>query len=93
MCSADINGLAILFARSAQRAVVAMIFLVSANYSALLGPMTWIIPPEYFNTAVRVRLYPAAAAPFANLTLMNDSTGQGQRSRAGHPLFHLARHQ
>jgi len=40
---------------NAQRAVVAMIFLVSANYSALLGPMTWIIPPEYFNTAVRAK--------------------------------------
>lgn len=29
---------------AAQRAIIAQIFLVSANYSALLGPMTWIIP-------------------------------------------------
>ena len=29
---------------AAQRALIACIFLVSANYSALLGPMTWIIP-------------------------------------------------
>jgi MFS family permease len=28
----------------AQRAIIACIFMVSANYSALLGPMTWIIP-------------------------------------------------
>jgi len=28
----------------AQRALIACIFMVSANYSALLGPMTWIIP-------------------------------------------------
>ena len=61
-----------LLTRSAQRAVVAMIFLVSANYSALLGPMTWIIPPEYFNTAVRVCLYSFAAEPIARLTQMHE---------------------
>jgi MFS family permease len=30
--------------QAAQKALIACIFLVSANYSALLGPMTWIIP-------------------------------------------------
>jgi hypothetical protein len=29
---------------AAQRGLIACIFAVSANYSALLGPMTWIIP-------------------------------------------------
>ncbi|CCC10888.1 unnamed protein product [Sordaria macrospora k-hell] len=29
---------------AAQRGLIACIFVVSANYSALLGPMTWIIP-------------------------------------------------
>lgn len=29
---------------NAQRGLIACIFFVSANYSALLGPMTWIIP-------------------------------------------------
>jgi MFS family permease len=29
---------------AAQKGLIACIFLVSANYSALLGPMTWIIP-------------------------------------------------
>jgi MFS family permease len=29
---------------AAQRGLIACIFFVSANYSALLGPMTWIIP-------------------------------------------------
>ena len=29
---------------AAQRGLIACIFMVSANYSALLGPMTWIIP-------------------------------------------------
>ena len=29
---------------AAQKGLIACIFMVSANYSALLGPMTWIIP-------------------------------------------------
>lgn len=29
---------------AAQRGLIACVFAVSANYSALLGPMTWIIP-------------------------------------------------
>nr|CAB91291.2 related to ascus development protein 3 [Neurospora crassa] len=29
---------------AAQRGLIACVFVVSANYSALLGPMTWIIP-------------------------------------------------
>ncbi|KAL2115215.1 hypothetical protein VTJ04DRAFT_10878 [Mycothermus thermophilus] len=39
----------------AQRAIIACIFMVSANYSALLGPMTWIIPPEVFTTELRAK--------------------------------------
>ncbi|KAH7635938.1 general substrate transporter [Sordaria sp. MPI-SDFR-AT-0083] len=38
---------------AAQRGLIACIFVVSANYSALLGPMTWIIPPEVFTTELR----------------------------------------
>lgn len=35
---------------AAQRGLIACVFVVSANYSALLGPMTWIIPyvPSHF---------------------------------------------
>ncbi|GAB1317376.1 Ascus development 3 [Madurella fahalii] len=40
---------------AAQRGLIACIFLVSANYSALLGPMTWIIPPEVFTTELRAK--------------------------------------
>ncbi|KAL2144194.1 hypothetical protein VTI28DRAFT_9485 [Corynascus sepedonium] len=40
---------------AAQKALIACIFLVSANYSALLGPMTWIIPPEVFTTELRAK--------------------------------------
>ncbi|KAL2166842.1 hypothetical protein VTG60DRAFT_2077 [Thermothelomyces hinnuleus] len=40
---------------AAQKAIIACIFLVSANYSALLGPMTWIIPPEVFTTELRAK--------------------------------------
>ncbi|KAI1411808.1 general substrate transporter [Hypoxylon sp. FL1857] len=40
---------------SAQRGLIACIFAVSANYSALLGPMTWIIPPEVFTTELRAK--------------------------------------
>ncbi|KAJ4416339.1 hypothetical protein N0V85_002321 [Neurospora sp. IMI 360204] len=38
---------------AAQRGLIACVFVVSANYSALLGPMTWIIPPEVFTTELR----------------------------------------
>lgn len=31
---------------AAQRGLIACIFFVSANYSALLGPQTWVVPPE-----------------------------------------------
>ncbi|EAQ91909.1 hypothetical protein CHGG_00144 [Chaetomium globosum CBS 148.51] len=41
--------------QAAQKALIACIFLVSANYSALLGPMTWIIPPEVFTTELRAK--------------------------------------
>ncbi|KAK0639958.1 general substrate transporter [Cercophora newfieldiana] len=40
---------------AAQRGLIACIFAVSANYSALLGPMTWIIPPEVFTTELRAK--------------------------------------
>ncbi|KAK4153454.1 general substrate transporter [Chaetomidium leptoderma] len=40
---------------AAQKGLIACIFLVSANYSALLGPMTWIIPPEVFTTELRAK--------------------------------------
>ncbi|KAI1774321.1 general substrate transporter [Hypoxylon cercidicola] len=40
---------------TAQRGLIACIFAVSANYSALLGPMTWIIPPEVFTTELRAK--------------------------------------
>ncbi|KAK4140756.1 general substrate transporter [Dichotomopilus funicola] len=40
---------------AAQKGLIACIFLVSANYSALLGPMTWIIPPEVFTTESRAK--------------------------------------
>ncbi|KAK2000566.1 MFS general substrate transporter [Colletotrichum falcatum] len=39
----------------AQRGRIACIFAVSAIYSALLGPMTWIIPPEVFTTELRAK--------------------------------------
>ncbi|KAK3950573.1 hypothetical protein QBC32DRAFT_315708 [Pseudoneurospora amorphoporcata] len=38
---------------AAQRGLIACVFVLSANYSALLGPMTWIIPPEVFTTELR----------------------------------------
>ncbi|KAL0470404.1 hypothetical protein QR685DRAFT_587318 [Neurospora intermedia] len=38
---------------AAQRGLIACVFVVSANYLALLGPMTWIIPPEVFTTELR----------------------------------------
>ncbi|CAI4212812.1 unnamed protein product [Parascedosporium putredinis] len=40
---------------AAQRGLIACIFAVSANYSALLGPMTWIVPPEVFTTELRAK--------------------------------------
>ncbi|KAK0673560.1 putative high-affinity glucose transporter [Cercophora samala] len=40
---------------AAQKGLIACIFMVSANYSALLGPMTWIIPPEVFTTELRAK--------------------------------------
>ncbi|SPO06353.1 related to ascus development protein 3 [Cephalotrichum gorgonifer] len=40
---------------AAQRGIIACIFAVSANYSALLGPMTWIVPPEVFTTELRAK--------------------------------------
>ncbi|OBR14414.1 Sugar transporter [Colletotrichum higginsianum IMI 349063] len=40
---------------AAQRGLIACIFAVSATYSALLGPMTWIIPPEVFTTELRAK--------------------------------------
>lgn len=40
---------------AAQRGLIACIFAVSVNYSALLGPMTWIIPPEVFTTELRAK--------------------------------------
>ncbi|WQF76449.1 Putative major facilitator, sugar transporter, major facilitator superfamily [Colletotrichum destructivum] len=40
---------------AAQRGLIACIFAVSAIYSALLGPMTWIIPPEVFTTELRAK--------------------------------------
>ncbi|KAL2021611.1 hypothetical protein VTK56DRAFT_6964 [Thermocarpiscus australiensis] len=40
---------------AAQKGLIACIFFVSANYSALLGPMSWIIPPEVFTTELRAK--------------------------------------
>ncbi|KAK8037943.1 general substrate transporter [Apiospora phragmitis] len=40
---------------AAQRGLIACIFAASANFSALLGPMTWIIPPEIFTTELRAK--------------------------------------
>ncbi|KAI2608721.1 general substrate transporter, partial [Hypoxylon fragiforme] len=40
---------------AAQRGLIACIFAVSAIYSAFLGPMTWIIPPEVFTTELRAK--------------------------------------
>jgi MFS family permease len=42
---------------AAQRGLIACIFAVSANYSALLGPMTWIIPYVPFSASHISSLY------------------------------------
>ncbi|KAI1764649.1 sugar transporter-domain-containing protein [Hypoxylon sp. FL1150] len=40
---------------AAQHGLIACSFAVSANYSALLGPVIWIIPPEVFTTELRAK--------------------------------------
>lgn len=68
---------------AAQRGLIACIFAVSANYSALLGPMTWIVPYVVpYSWSNQTPLTPTQARG-----LHYRAASQGKRHCPSHPLL------